>query len=89
MSNASQDDILQLVREGIPVVTWVTLDLSKPKRKAERGWIYTGETTPHDAFMNLHAVVLTGHLGDKVVVMDPLKGMLRTMSNNFSKVIRN
>lgn len=85
MSNASQDEILQLVREGIPVVTWVTLDLSKPKRKAERGWIYTGETTPHDAFMNLHAVVLTGHLGDKVVVMDPLKGYVTYNVDQFFK----
>lgn len=85
MSKASQDEILQLVREGIPVVTWVTLDLSEPKTKSTKGWIYKGETTPRDAYMNLHAVVLTGHLGDKVVVMDPLKGYVTYNVDHFFK----
>ncbi len=88
MSKASQEDILQLVREGVPVVTWVTLDLSKPKRNEDRGWIYEGESTSHNAYMNLHAVVLTGHLGDKVVVMDPLKGYVTYNVDQFFKSYR-
>ncbi len=88
MSKASQDEILQLVREGVPVVTWVTLDLSSPKRNANRGWIFEGETTSHEAYMNLHAVVLTGHLGDKVVVMDPLKGYVTYNVDQFFKSYR-
>lgn len=83
MSKASQDEILQLVREGVPVVTWVTLDLSKPNTSAAKGWIYKGETTPREAYMNLHAVVLTGHLGNKVVVMDPLKGYVTYNVDQF------
>lgn len=82
-SDASQDEILQLVREGVPVVIWVTLDLSKPKTNLAKGWIYEGETVPHKAYMNLHAVVLTGHLGDKVVVMDPLKGFVSYNVDQF------
>lgn len=82
-SGASQDEILQLVREGVPVVTWVTLDLSTPKINSGKGWIYEGETVPHEAYMNLHAVVLTGHLGDKVVVMDPLKGFVTYNVDQF------
>lgn len=35
--------------------------------------------------MNLHAVVLTGHLGDKVVVMDPLKGYVTYNVDQFFK----
>lgn len=85
MSKASQDEILQLVREGVPIVTWVTLDLSKPNIKAAKGWIYKGETTPRKAYMNLHAVVLTGHLGNKVVVMDPLKGYVTYNVDQFFK----
>lgn len=84
-SGASQDEILQLVREGVPVVTWVTLDLSEPKRNLAKGWIYEGEKVPHAAYMNLHAVVLTGHLGDKVVVMDPLKGFVTYNVDQFFK----
>lgn len=87
-SGASQDEILQLVREGVPVVTWVTLDLSKPKDNSGKGWIYEGETVPHKAYMNLHAVVLTGHLGDKVVVMDPLKGFVTYNVDQFFKSYR-
>ncbi|WP_238602120.1 C39 family peptidase [Lysinibacillus parviboronicapiens] len=85
MSGASQDDILQLVREGVPVVTWVTLDLSTPKTNNDRGWIYEGEAASRAAYMNLHAVVLTGHLGDKVVVMDPLKGFVTYNVDQFFK----
>lgn len=87
-SGASQDEILQLVREGVPVVTWVTLDLSKPKTKLDKGWIYEGEKVQYEAFMNLHAVVLTGHLGDKVVVMDPLKGFVTYNVDQFFKSYR-
>ncbi|WP_349661066.1 C39 family peptidase [Lysinibacillus zambalensis] len=84
-SGSTQDEILQLVREGVPVVTWVTLDLSEPKRDLDKGWVYEGETVPHKAYMNLHAVVLTGHLGDKVVVMDPLKGFVTYNVDQFFK----
>jgi len=87
-SGSTQDEILQLVREGVPVVTWVTLDLSEPKRSLDKGWIYEGETVPHEAYMNLHAVVLTGHLGDKVVVMDPLKGFVTYNVDQFFKSYR-
>lgn len=87
-SNASQDEILRLVRDGVPVVTWVTLDLSKPERNSKKGWVYEGETVRHEAYMNLHAVVLTGHLGDKVVVMDPLKGFVTYNLDQFFKSYR-
>ncbi|MGY3189873.1 C39 family peptidase [Lysinibacillus sp. TE18511] len=85
MTGASQEEILQLVREGVPVVTWVTLDLSTPKTSSTKGWIYEGETESRKAYMNLHAVVLTGHLGDKVVVMDPLKGYVTYNVDQFFK----
>ncbi|MFJ7732379.1 C39 family peptidase [Lysinibacillus sp. NPDC097231] len=81
MSGASQDKILHLIQDGVPVVTWVTLDLSTPKMSPAKGWIYEGKT--HDAYLNLHAVVLTGHLGDKVVVMDPLKGFVTYNVDQF------
>ncbi len=87
-SNSTQEELLQLVREGVPIVVWVTLDLSEPKTSPSRGWIYEGTTTVRDAYMNLHAVVLTGHLGDKVVVMDPLKGYVTYNVDQFFKSYR-
>lgn len=83
MSGKSKEEILKLVQDGIPVVVWVTLDLSPPKTK--KGWIYNGETVQRDAFTNLHAVVLTGHLDGKVVVMDPLKGYVTYNEDQFFK----
>lgn len=83
MSGKSKEDILELVHDGIPVVVWVTLDLSPPKKK--KGWIYNGETEQSDAYTNLHAVVLTGHLDGKVVVMDPLKGHVTYSEDQFFK----
>lgn len=85
MSGASKEAILELVQEGVPVVTWVTLDLSTPKTKASKGWVYKGETIQRDAYINLHAVVLTGHLDGKVVVMDPLKGYVTYNEDQFFK----
>lgn len=83
MSGKSKEEILQLVKDGIPVVVWVTLDLSPPKTK--KGWIYEGETVQRNSYVNLHAVVLTGHLDSKVVVMDPLKGYVTYNEDQFFK----
>ena len=58
------------------------------KTKLDKGWIYEGEKVQYEAFMNLHAVVLTGHLGDKVVVMDPLKGFVTYNVDQFLKAIK-
>lgn len=83
MSGKSKDEILKLVQDGIPVVVWVTLDLSTPKKN--KGWIYEGETIQREGYSNLHAVVLTGHMDNKVVVMNPLKGHVTYNEDQFFK----
>lgn len=83
MSGKSKDEILKLVQDGIPVVVWVTLDLSPPKHN--KGWIYEGETVQREGYSNLHAVVLTGHMDNKVVAMDPLKGHVTYNEDQFFK----
>lgn len=88
MSGATQGDILELVEEGVPVVVWVTLDLSTPKTTANKGWVYEGETLKREAYTNLHAVVLTGHSNQQVVVMDPLKGNVSYNVDEFFKSYR-
>jgi len=85
MSSASQSEILELVEEGVPVVVWVTLDLSTPKTSANKGWIYEGEAVKREAYINLHAVVLTGHSDQQVVVMDPLQGNVSYNVDEFFK----
>lgn len=74
VSGQSKETLLQYVKKGIPVVVWVTLDLSKPRTYGS--WTIQGTDTKHNAFVNLHAVVLTGYEDGKVFVMDPLHGYL-------------
>ena len=83
MSGKSKDEILKLVQDGIPVVVWVTLDLSTPKKN--KGWIYEGEIIQREGYSNLHAVVVTGHMDGKVVVMNPLKGHVTYNEDQFFK----
>lgn len=81
VSGQTKEEIIKLVKEGIPVVIWVTLDLTKPRTNG--GWIIDGTNTFHNKYQNLHAVVLTGHVHDSVVVMDPLKGYVTYSDTQF------
>lgn len=81
VSGQSKESLLQYVKQGIPVVIWVTLDLSKPRTHGS--WIIDGTNRKHEAFMNLHAVVLTGYADGKVFVMDPLHGYLSHDEEQF------
>lgn len=83
VSGQTQEEILALVKEGVPVVVWVTLDLTEPRM--DGGWVIDGTNDYHEMYENLHVVVLTGHLGDKVVVMDPLKGYVTYSDVQFFK----
>ena len=81
ISGSPIDDIELHLELGIPVITWVTLDLSKPKTNG--GWTITGTNTFHPMYTNLHAVVLVGIDGDHVEVMDPLKGIVQLNKQQF------
>lgn len=83
VSGQSKEEIIQLVKQGIPVVVWVTLDLTAPR--VDGGWVIEGTSTFHKMYKNLHAVVLTGYLINKVVVMDPLKGYVTYKEDQFFK----
>lgn len=81
ISGSPIDEIELHLELGIPVITWVTLDLSKPKTNG--GWTITGTNTFHPMYTNLHAVVLVGIDGDHVEVMDPLKGIVQLNKQQF------
>nr|WP_274517223.1 hypothetical protein [Lysinibacillus boronitolerans] len=58
----------------MPVITWVTLDLSPPKVKG--GWIIEETGEYHQMYQNLHTMVLLS-VGDTTVeVMDLRKGII-------------
>ena len=65
----SRDPFLRLT---IPVIVWVTRDLSPPVKRG--GWYIERTNEFHSSYTNLHAVVLTGWEDGKVNIMNPLKG---------------
>ncbi|MBK3495769.1 C39 family peptidase [Viridibacillus sp. YIM B01967] len=83
VSGQSAKELISLVQEGVPVVVWVTLDLSKPNFK--EGWWIEGTNKNPKMYRNLHTVVLTGHIDDKVIVMDPLHGYVSHNEAEFFK----
>lgn len=74
ISGSSQEEILSYTDQNIPVIVWVTLDLSPPIKSG--GWYIEGTEEFHPSFINLHTVVLDGWENGNVYVMDPLQGRI-------------
>ncbi len=74
VSNSTMEEILQYIDRGLPVVAWVTLDLSKPR--INYSWYRSDTDEKFEAPVNLHAVVLKGYDEKNVYYMDPILGDL-------------
>ncbi len=81
ISGSTREEITEYLNQGIPVVIWVTLDLSEPKLNYSWYLSDTGEKT--DMPVNLHCVVLNGYVDDNVHVMNPLKGQVLYNTDDF------
>lgn len=73
-SGSTIKEITNYIRQGIPVIIWVTLDLSPPKVKG--GWIMEETGEYHQMYQNLHTMVLLSVGNTTVEVMDPRKGLI-------------
>lgn len=73
-SGSTIKEITNYIRQGIPVIIWVTLDLSPPKVKG--GWIMEEAGEYHQMYQNLHTMVLLSVGNTTVEVMDPRKGLI-------------
>ena len=80
-SGSTPGEIERYVELGIPVISWVTLDLSEPRTQG--GWQIAGKDTFHDMYTNLHVVVIVDITEDTVEVMDPLKGIVQLNRQQF------
>ena len=71
----SMNEVLDIVRQGRPVVVWSSMNLSVPH--ISNSWIYkpTGETIKWLA--NLHALIVIGYNDDQVITSDSLTGTIR------------
>ncbi|MGM9949926.1 MAG: C39 family peptidase, partial [Lysinibacillus sp.] len=83
ISGSSEKEILAYLNKGVPVVVWVTLDLSKPVLNGH--WYLSDTGKYYRAYTNLHAVVLKGYKDGIVSVMNPLKGQVTHKQNAFFK----
>jgi uncharacterized protein YvpB len=81
VTGSTREEIIHQLDQGVPVVIWVTLDLSKPKIKSH--WYFHDTEEYFAAPTNLHAVVLHGYEGDMLHVMDPLQGQVTHPVDRF------
>lgn len=81
ISGSTKEEIINYLKQGIPVVIWVTLDLSKPINTYSWHLSDTGEEV--NMPINLHCVVLNGYVGDNVHVMNPLEGQVMYNGDAF------
>lgn len=77
-TGTSFDEILEVVKQGKPVIVWTAMYLASPY--ISTSWIYepTGETIYWKA--NEHAVVLIGYTPNKVIISDPIGGQVKYQS---------
>lgn len=83
ITGATKEQIIERAKQGIPVIAWVTLDLTPPKMKD--GWTIKGTEREIEMYRNLHVVVVTGYQKGQVIVMDPLKGYVAHNEDAFFK----
>jgi len=81
ISGSSRDEIMEYLKEGVPVVMWVTLNLEKPR--INYSWYFHDTGELFQAPTNLHTVVLHGFNGDELYVMDPLRGLITRDADPF------
>jgi uncharacterized protein YvpB len=81
LSGSTPEELLDYVREGIPVIVWTTIDQKEPL--FNYSWFITGTNESIDIIRNSHTVVLTGYSEEEVYVMDPLKGNIAYPKERF------
>lgn len=81
LSGSSREELMAYLEQGIPLVVWVTLDLSKAR--INYSWHIYGTDERFLAPVNLHCVVLHGYADNLVHVMDPLKGLIQLDADRF------
>lgn len=83
ISGSTREEIIGLIDKGIPVMVWITLDLSKPKINSS--WYFHDTNKKFNSPTNLHTVVLNGYDGKDVHAMNPLVGQIKYNADAFFK----
>jgi uncharacterized protein YvpB len=84
LTGSTPEELLDYVREGIPVIVWTTINQQTPL--FNYSWLISGTEESIDIIRNSHTVVLTGYSEDEVYVMDPLKGNVSYPKERFFEI---
>lgn len=71
----SLDDVLEVVREGRPVIVWVSMNMAVPY--VSKIWIYKPTGEKISWMSNEHALLVVGYNSSQVIVSDSLNGGIR------------
>lgn len=74
LSGSSLEQLEEVVRAGIPVLAWITIDLKEPTTRG--GWYIEETNIFHEQYVNLHAAVIIGQTDNTFKLMDPLRGVV-------------
>ena len=74
ITGASIEQLESYIVKGIPILTWITIDLETARVNDSLKWQERNTLKEHIPYTNLHAVVLLGLDGNYANVMNPLTG---------------
>ena len=74
ITGASMDQLESYIVKGIPVLTWITIDLEPARVNKSLKWQERNTLKEHIPYINLHAVVLLRIDDNYAHVMNPLTG---------------
>ena len=83
ITGSSPEELYRRVRNGQPVVVWVTISMAD--RRAAQGW-YTENGDYVDWSTNDHGAVLIGYTDTTVTIADQISGRMEYSREQFEKV---
>lgn len=72
ITGSTMEDVREYLRDGFPVMVWVTIDMKEPRDGAE--WYIDGNK--YTWIAGEHCIVLIGFTDSTYIAADPLKGIV-------------
>lgn len=82
LTGISRGEMNRMVRDGVPMAVWVTLDYGEPALSQNFSW-YLLDGSLYQPYRNLHCVVLAGMEKDEYRIADPLHGWQNVPKEQF------
>lgn len=86
LTGSSPEELYDMVRSGTPVVVWVTIEMVD--RSVSGGWYVEGTDEYLEWSKMDHCAVLMGVQDDRVVINDPITGVVTYSKERFESVYK-